>query len=91
MIEHHSQRQDKCIVRHLKQLQILHTPKSLLQEHARDDEEKEEHPIIFIAGGMSRVSGRVAHHAAGRLHTLPPLPSPLLPHPPTILRDSPVP
>lgn len=70
----------KCIVRHLKHLQILYTPKkkkkSLLQEHACDDEgekkKKKGASRYFRRRWDVRVSGRVAHQAAGRLYTLSP-------------------
>lgn len=68
----------KCIVRHLKHLQILHTPKkkkkkSLLQEHACDDEGKKKGASRYFRRRWDvRVSGRVAHQAAGRLYTLSP-------------------
>lgn len=42
----------KCIVRHLKELQRLHTPKSLLLDHAHDGEWKGSIPL-FSTGGLS--------------------------------------
>lgn len=42
----------KCIVRHLKDPQILHTPTSPLLHHARDAESKLSIPL-FSTGGMS--------------------------------------
>lgn len=68
----------KCIVRHLKHLQILYTPKKKKKNHCYKSMhvmmkgKKKEHPVIFGAGGMSECLDEFAHQAAGRLYTLSP-------------------
>lgn len=76
VLKHHSQRwkrRENALLGTWNTYRYYTHKKSLLQEHACDDEGKKKGASRYFRRRWDvRVSGRVAHQAAGRLYTLSP-------------------